>query len=83
MDIPASWTKREDGKAIIRRFEFADFSEAFAFLTRVAIASEKANHHPEIENVWNKVTLTLTTHDTGCLTEKDASLAATIDDLVS
>ncbi|WP_265528047.1 4a-hydroxytetrahydrobiopterin dehydratase [Sphingomicrobium marinum] len=83
MDIPAGWTKSEDGKAIVRRFEFADFSEAFAFLTRVAIAAEKADHHPEIENVWNKVTLTLTTHDSGGLTDKDASLAATIDGLVA
>ncbi|NNC48194.1 MAG: 4a-hydroxytetrahydrobiopterin dehydratase [Sphingomonas sp.] len=83
MDIPVGWTKSEEGKAIIRRFEFGDFSEAFAFLTRVAIAAEKANHHPEIENVWNKVTLTLTTHDAGGLTDKDASLAATIDKLVA
>lgn len=83
MDIPASWTKSEDGKAIVRRFEFADFSEAFGFLTRVAIAAEKANHHPEIENVWNRVTLTLTTHDSGGLTDKDVSLAATIDGLVA
>lgn len=83
MDIPAGWTKSEDGKAIVRRFEFADFSEAFAFLTRVALAAEKADHHPEIENVWNKVTLTLTTHDSGGLTDKDASLAATIDGIVA
>lgn len=83
MDIPAGWTKSEDGKAIVRRFEFADFSEAFAFLTRVAIAAEKADHHPRIENVWNKVTLTLTTHDSGGLTDKDASLAATIDGIVA
>lgn len=83
MNIPTSWTKSEDGKAITRRFEFSDFSEAFAFLTRVAIAAEKVDHHPEIENVWNKVTLTLTTHDAGGLTEKDIALAATIDDIAA
>ena len=83
MDIPAGWTKIDDGKAITRRFEFGDFSEAFAFLTRVAIAAEKADHHPEIENVWNKVTLTLTTHDAGGLTEKDVALAAAIDEIAA
>ena len=83
MEIPASWSKGDDGKAISRKFEFADFSEAFAFLTRVALDAEKADHHPEIENVWNKVTLTLTTHDAGGLTNKDASLAATINELIA
>ncbi|MCM8558261.1 4a-hydroxytetrahydrobiopterin dehydratase [Sphingomicrobium sediminis] len=83
MEFPTSWTKSDDGKAITRRFEFADFSGAFAFLTRVAMLAEKADHHPEIENVWNKVTLTLTTHDAGGLTGKDADLAAQIDELVA
>ena len=81
MDIPAQWTKGDDGKSITRRFEFSDFPEAFAFLTRVAIAAEKAGHHPEIENVSNKVTLTLTTHDAGGLTDKDIDLAATVDEI--
>jgi 4a-hydroxytetrahydrobiopterin dehydratase len=59
------WTLRSDGLAIEREFRFADFGEAFAFMTRVAIAAEKADHHPEWCNVWNKVAITLTTHDAG------------------
>ena len=75
------WTRSDE--ALTRHFEFADFSEAFGFLSRVALLAESHEHHPEIKNVWNKVTLTLTTHDAGGLTNKDAALAATIDELVA
>ena len=64
---------------ISKDFTFKDFKQAFAFLTKIAEEAEKQNHHPEIYNVYNKVTLTLTTHDSGELTEKDYQLAETID----
>jgi 4a-hydroxytetrahydrobiopterin dehydratase len=73
-----SW-KEEDNK-LYRKFEFADFSEAFGFMTRVAIAAEKMNHHPTWSNTYNKVEIWLTTHDAGnSITEKDRKLAAAID----
>ena len=72
------WT--ENNNQLYKKFEFNDFSEAFAFMTRVAIEAEKANHHPLWTNVWNKVEIWLTTHDAGnIVTEKDTTLAATID----
>ncbi len=76
-----SWIT-EDNK-LVREFKFKDFSEAFAFLTRVAIEAEKMNHHPEIYNVYNKVKISLQTHDAGnTVTDKDHKLAAAIDKLV-
>ena len=63
-----------------RQFKFADFSEAFAFMTRVAFLAEKQNHHPLWTNVWNTVDIWLNTHDAGdIVTEKDHKLAAAID----
>lgn len=63
-----------------KEFTFKDFVEAFAFLTKVAIVAEKQNHHPEIYNVYNKVKISLQTHDAGnVVTEKDHKLAQTID----
>jgi 4a-hydroxytetrahydrobiopterin dehydratase len=73
------WTLGADGLSIARSFKFADFSAAFAFMTRVALAAEKADHHPDWSNVWNRVDVKLTTHDAGGLTEKDFALAAAID----
>lgn len=72
------WTLRGDGLAITRRFTFADFSEAFAFMTRVALYAEKADHHPEWTNVWNRVDITLTTHDAGGLSDRDMAMATAI-----
>jgi 4a-hydroxytetrahydrobiopterin dehydratase len=67
-----------------RQFKFADFSEAFAFMTRVAIEAEKQNHHPLWTNVWNTVDIWLNTHDAGdIVTEKDHKLAAAIDKLAA
>jgi 4a-hydroxytetrahydrobiopterin dehydratase len=74
-----NWSLRGDGLAIERSFRFADFGEAFAFMVRVALAAEKADHHPEWSNVWNRVDITLTTHDAGGLSERDLALAAIID----
>ena len=62
-------------------FRFANFSEAFAFMTRVALAAEKLNHHPEWSNVWNRVEVRLTTHDAGGLTHRDVEFARMIDEL--
>ena len=75
------WTLRGDGLAISRRFTFKDFSEAFAFMTRVALLAEKADHHPEWANVWNRVDVTLTTHDAGGLSERDVKMARVIGEL--
>jgi 4a-hydroxytetrahydrobiopterin dehydratase len=76
------WT--ETNNTLYRKFEFKNFSEAFAFMTRVAIEAEKANHHPSWSNVWNKVEIWLSTHDAGnVITEKDTKLAAAIDALVA
>lgn len=70
----------EENNALTREFTFTDFSEAFAFMTQVAIAAEKANHHPEWTNVWNRVSFRLSTRDAGdIVTEKDRALAAEID----
>ena len=72
------WTEKNN--TLYRKFEFADFSEAFAFMTRVAIAAEKANHHPLWTNVYNKVEIWLSTHDAGdIVTDKDRKLATKID----
>ena len=64
-----------EGEAITRTFDFADFNQAMGFVTRVALAAERADHHPDIDIRWNKVTLTLTTHSEGGLTKKDLDLA--------
>lgn len=64
-----------------RTFTFRDFSEAFAFMTRVALAAEKADHHPDWSNVWNRVSVALWTHDAGGLTELDLRLAAEMNRL--
>ena len=81
MDIPDGWTASADGKAIEKRFTFANFSEAFAFLTRVAMHAEKVDHHPEFTSVWNRVDFRLTSHDAGGVTERDVALAIEINRL--
>ena len=73
------WTLRADGLALVRSFKFADFNAAFGFMTRVAILAEKADHHPEWFNVYNRVEITLTTHDAGGLSVRDVALAGAID----
>lgn len=76
------WTEQEN--KLYKKFVFSDFSAAFAFLTRVAIAAEKANHHPKFTNEYNKVEIWLSTHDEGnIVTQKDRDLAATIDSFVN
>lgn len=73
----------EKNNSLYRKFEFKDFSEAFAFMTRVALIAEKMNHHPKWTNVWNTVEMWLSTHDAGdTVTEKDRKLAERIGALV-
>jgi 4a-hydroxytetrahydrobiopterin dehydratase len=80
VDLP-EWSLRDDKLAIVRKFKFADFSQAFAFMTRVALIAEKADHHPEWSNVYNRVEITLTTHDAGGLSQRDVDMAGAIDAL--
>lgn len=68
-----------DGVEIARTFQFADFGEAMGFVNRVALAAERADHHPDVDIRWNKVTLVLSTHSAGALTDRDRSLVETID----
>ena len=72
------WAYDAARSGIARSFRFRDFSEAFAFMTRVALEAEKANHHPEWSNVWNKVDIFVTTHDAGGFTSNDVELATKI-----
>ncbi len=76
------WIYEPAADAITHDFRFKDFSEAFGFMARVALLAEAAGHHPEWSNVYNKVTITLTTHDAGGLTERDVALAEAIDQLL-
>ncbi|NNC72806.1 MAG: 4a-hydroxytetrahydrobiopterin dehydratase [Sphingomonadaceae bacterium] len=73
------WKHYSERDAISRKFEFADFSEAFAFMTRAALLAEKMDHHPEWFNVYNKVDVTLTTHDADGLTELDVEMARAME----
>ena len=78
----AGWAYDGARNGIAKRFVFADFSAAFGFMTRVALAAEKADHHPEWSNVWNKVDVLLSTHDAGGVTGKDIALARHIEEIV-
>ncbi len=77
-----SWTLTREGSAIFRKFEFGDFVEAFAFMTGVAMLAEKADHHPEWFNVYNRVEITLTTHDADGLSQRDIAMAKAIEALI-
>lgn len=79
--IDASWKLK--GKFIHREIVFKNFVEAFSFMTAVALLAEKANHHPDWENGYNKVNISLSSHDAGGLTEKDFALAKGIDAVLS
>jgi len=73
------WTLEDGGLAITRRFKFTDFSAAFGFMARSALAAEKLDHHPEWSNVYNRVEVRLTTHSAGGLTSRDFELAKIMD----
>lgn len=74
------WKRHGRRDAIKRQYVFADFTQAFAFMTQVAITAEKRNHHPEWRNVYNKVDVTLTTHDADGVTRRDIDLARYADE---
>jgi 4a-hydroxytetrahydrobiopterin dehydratase len=76
--LPA-WRMVDGRDAITRTFTFKDFNAAFGFMTRAALAAERMNHHPEWFNVWNRVEVTLSSHDAGGLTERDLKLAEAMD----
>ena len=76
------WAYDGDAKALARDFKFKDFSEAFGFMTRVALLAQAADHHPEWSNVYNKVSIQLSTHSAGGVTGKDAALAEAIGKLI-
>ncbi|WP_332689045.1 4a-hydroxytetrahydrobiopterin dehydratase [Devosia sp.] len=77
------WVYDEAGDAIEHVFKFKDFSEAFGFMSRVALAAEKAGHHPDWSNSYNAVTIRLSTHDAGGLSAKDIALAQMIDKIMA
>jgi 4a-hydroxytetrahydrobiopterin dehydratase len=76
------WARTADGIAIARSFRFANFVDAFGFMSKVALLAERADHHPEWSNVYNRVEVRLTTHDCGGLSRRDAKLATAIDALL-
>ena len=81
LETVPDWQYDAAARAITRALEFAGFVEAFGFMAKVALLAEKAGHHPDWSNVYNRVTITLSTHDAGGLTEKDIALARRIDRL--
>ena len=76
----SNWREVQGRDAITRKFEFKNFNEAFAFMTRAALLAEKMDHHPEWFNVYNKVDVTLATHDAGGVTQKDIDMAKAMED---
>jgi len=74
------WREAEGRDAITRMFQFRDFNQAFAFMTRVALLAEKLDHHPEWFNVYNRIEVTLSTHDAGGVTEKDIAMAKAMEE---
>lgn len=75
------WRADAQGVAMVRSFVFADFKQAFAFMTCIALYAEQHNHHPEWSNVYNRVEMRLTTHDTGGITQRDIDLARYADQM--
>jgi 4a-hydroxytetrahydrobiopterin dehydratase len=75
----AGWRRHATRPAIVKSFSFADFNAAFGFMARVALAAEKLDHHPDWSNVYRHVSVTLTTHDAGGVTERDMALARAMD----
>ena len=80
VNIPNGW--RHEDNALRREFTFTNFKEAFAFMTSIAEMAEAADHHPDWSNSYNTVTIALTSHDKGCVTQRDSSLAEQINTLV-
>ncbi len=80
--VPDGWKNVQAGKAITRTFEFQDFNAAWAFMTHVALIASRMDHHPDWKNSYNKVSITLTTHDAKGVTAKDIKLANAINEIV-
>ncbi|KMQ91105.1 pterin-4-alpha-carbinolamine dehydratase 2 [Lasius niger] len=80
--LSTGWTVQSDRDAIYKEFVFKNFNEAFGFMTRVALQAEKMDHHPEWFNVYNKVNITLSSHDVNGLSQRDVKLATFIDKVV-
>ena len=78
--VPNGW--RHENNALRREFTFTNFAEAFAFMTSIAVMAEAADHHPDWSNSYNTVAIALTSHDKGCVTQRDSSLAEQINTLV-
>jgi len=79
----SGWRPADDRDAIVKQFRFKDFNAAFGFMTRVALYADKHDHHPEWANVYNRVDVTLATHDAGGVTNKDVALAQFMDEAAS
>ena len=81
--LPVGWVSAQNNnrETLHKKFTFPDFNAAFAFMTRVALLAEKMDHHPEWFNVYNKVDVTLTTHDAGGVTPKDIAMASFMNDI--
>lgn len=77
----SGWHLSSDKKSIQKSYKFKDFNAAFGFMTRIALQAEKTDHHPEWFNVYNRVDITLTTHDAGGISERDIEMAAFIENL--
>ena len=80
VNVPNGW--RHEDNALRREFTFTNFAEAFAFMTSIAVMAEAADHHPDWSNSYNTVAIALTSHDKGCVTQRDSSLAEQINTLV-
>ena len=80
VNVPNGW--RHEDNALRREFTFTNFAEAFAFMTSIAVMAEAADHHPDWSNSYNTVAIALTSHDKGCVTQRDSSLATQINTLV-
>ena len=78
--VPTGW--RHEDNALRREFTFTNFAEAFTFMTSIAVMAEAADHHPDWSNSYNTVAIALTSHDKGCVTQRDSSLATQINTLV-
>jgi 4a-hydroxytetrahydrobiopterin dehydratase len=79
----SGWSRVDGRSAIAKKFQFADFGAAWGFMSRVALAAEKQDHHPEWFNVWNRVEITLSTHDAGGLSARDVKLAEAIEKIAA
>ncbi|MDR3505724.1 MAG: 4a-hydroxytetrahydrobiopterin dehydratase [Acidocella sp.] len=80
--LPGKWVLADDGKSIRQTFKFKDFTEAFSFMAHVALLAEKADHHPDWSNSYNRVEISLSTHDAGGVTARDIALAEAISAFV-